>query len=242
MSVGGDGFETDRRASARHLRSHPEQPATGATRLTTVVNAWDDRKTADEAIAALREEGFEDRQVRILKGDAARIVSPISERGFEDDDARAHADAADRGRTLVVADMSEEGADRVVSVTDRVVATRRSSAESRAGSVPIVEERFSGGEAKSVAGGARVASSVGETPVEETMAAERVLGAEEAEAAFQEKTVEMMGTQEEVGLHKQARVAGEVELTGATAGRQETVRGTVRKTEVEQVGAGVTRT
>ena len=224
--------------------------------MTTVINTYDDQKTADEAIAALREEGFEDRQVQILKGDAKKIMSQISERGFEDADARAYADAAARGRTLILADVSEETADRALSIMDRVVAARRGADGSAVGSVPIVEEELSVGKAKSVTGGARVTTSVSERPVEETVtlrtetveakhhSADRVLGAEEAEADFEGKTVEMMGTQEEVEVHKEARVVGEVELTKETSERQETVRDTVRKTEVEveQVGAGASAT
>ena len=37
--------------------------------MTTVITAYDDQKIAERAIAALREEGFEDRQVQILSGD-----------------------------------------------------------------------------------------------------------------------------------------------------------------------------
>ena len=82
-----------------------------------------------------------------------------------------------------------------------------------------------------------------ETVGAERHTADRLLGAEEAEAAFEGKTVEVMGTREEVEVHKEARVVGEVELTKETEQRRETVRDTVRKTEVEveQVGAGATR-
>ncbi len=69
-----------------------------------------------------------------------------------------------------------------------------------------------------------------------------MLTGEEAEAAFEEKTVEMMGTREEAEVHKEARVVGEVELTKESKERQKTVKDTVRKTdvEVEEIGAGTT--
>ena len=71
--------------------------------------------------------------------------------------------------------------------------------------------------------------------------ADRELDADEAEAAFQEKTVEMMGIQEEAEVVKEARVVGEVELTKETEEREETVRDTVRKTDVkvDNVKAGL---
>lgn len=73
-------------------------------------------------------------------------------------------------------------------------------------------------------------------------AADRVLGEAEAAAVFEEKTVEMMGTQEEVEIHKQARVVGEVEITKEVEAHQTTVKDTVRKTEVEVEEVGVRAT
>ena len=126
-------------------------------------------------------------------------------------------------------------------------------AGSSAGSVPIVEEELSVSKARSANGGVRVTSRVIEQPVEETVtltketvgvkrhAANRVLGDEEAAAVFEEKTVEMMGTQEEAEVHKEARVVGEVELTKEVEAHQKTVKDTVRKTEVEVEEVGTTR-
>ena len=116
--------------------------------------------------------------------------------------------------------------------------------------MPIVEEELVVGKAKLATGGVRVTSSVEELPVEETVTlrdervsakqrpADRELTAEEAEAAFEEKTVEVIGTTEEARVSKQARVVGEVALDKTVEEREETVRDTVRKTdvEVEEVG------
>ena len=91
----------------------------------------------------------------------------------------------------------------------------------------------------------RVTTSVNEQPVEETVTlreeqveverqpADRKLKPEEAEAAFQEKTVEMLGTSEELEVSKEARVVGEVALGKRVAEREEKVRDTVRRTQVE---------
>ena len=117
-------------------------------------------------------------------------------------------------------------------------------------SVPIVEEGLVVGKAKFATGGVRVTSSVEELPVEETVTlreervsaeqrpADRELTAEEAKAAFEEKTVEVIGTTEEARVSKTARVVGEVALEKAVEEREETVRDTVRKTDVqiEEVG------
>ena len=152
---------------------------------------------------------------------------------------------------MVVADVPEEKADQAQSIMERATSDQGGSEESGTGSMPIVEEEFSVGKAKTSIGGVRVTSSVSETPVKETLKlktetvgaerrdADRVLTDEEAEAAFEGKTVEMMGTREEAEVHKEARVVGEVELTKETKERQKTVKDTVRKTdvEVEEIGA-----
>ena len=56
---------------------------------------------------------------------------------------------------------------------------------------------------------------------------------EEAEAAFAEKTIEMLGTSEEVEVSKTARVVGEVVIGKAVEEHEETIQDTVRRTEVE---------
>ena len=63
--------------------------------------------------------------------------------------------------------------------------------------------------------------------------ASRKLSPEEAEAAFEGGTVEATGTREEAEVTKQARVVGEVSIGKQTKEREETVRDTVRRTEVE---------
>ena len=216
--------------------------------MTTVINAYADQKIADMAIAALRKEGLSDQQARILTGDTQALLRELSEHGFNDADARAYAKAVEQGQTLVIASISEEQADWALSIMDRILSDH---AGSSVRSVPIVEEELSVSKARSANGGVRVTSRVVETPVEETVtlttetvgvkrhAADRVLGDEEAAAVFEEKTVEMMGTQEEVEIHKQARVVGEVEITKEVEAHQQTVKDTVRKTEVEVEEVGV---
>jgi len=129
-----------------------------------------------------------------------------------------------------------------------VKTTNSASDDDKAGreeAVPVVEEELSVGKREVSSGGVRVTSSVEERPVEGTVGlreekveadrrpADRELSAEEAEAAFQEKTVEMMGTREEAEVSKTARVVGEVSLNKRTGEREQTVRDTVRRTEVE---------
>ena len=74
----------------------------------------------------------------------------------------------------------------------------------------------------------------------EHRSADRKLKPEEAEAAFAETTVEMLGTSEEAEVSKEARVVGEVALGKRVEEHKETVRDTVRRSEVEVEKIGTT--
>ena len=128
-----------------------------------------------------------------------------------------------------------------------------SSQQEQGETVQEIEEELAVGKRKVVSGGARVTTSVSERPVEETVTlreeqvevehqpADRKLKPEEAEAAFQEKTVEMLGTSEELEVSKEARVIGEVALGKRVAEHEETVKDTVRRSKVEIEKIGLVR-
>ncbi len=221
---------------------------------TTLVSTYEDKTIAGKAMKALRDEGFREGDIKILQGGTDTLVSELVKRGFDEDEARGLADAAEQGKTLLAALVSEDKADQAASIMDRFEAAQDEGQDkARSGSaesVPIVEEGLVVGKAKFATGGVRVTSSVEELPVEETVTlreervsaeqrpADRELTAEEAKAAFEEKTVEVIGTTEEAKVSKEARVVGEVALDKAVEEREETVRDTVRKTDVqiEEVG------
>ena len=110
--------------------------------------------------------------------------------------------------------------------------------------IPIVEERLRVGKREVGHGRVRIRSYVVETPVQEqvTLHEERVnverrtvdrplTGADEA--LFQERVIEATETAEEAVVAKEARVVEEVALRKTAEERTETVRDTVRRTEVE---------
>lgn len=118
--------------------------------------------------------------------------------------------------------------------------------------IQIVEERLNVGKRQVERGGVRVRSYISETPVSEQVSLreehvdverrpvnERVA---DAEALFQERDIELDETAEEVVVGKEARVVGEVNVRKDVEQRTETVRDTVRHTEVEvkRIEPGVT--
>jgi uncharacterized protein (TIGR02271 family) len=221
----------------------------------SVISVFDDQKIAGKVVDALRSEGFKDRDIQVLEGEGDELMSEIAEHGFGKEDARGFAEAADEGKILVAARVPEDKLDRAVAIMERFEAASGEGRPAASGSeetVQVVEEEVSIGKRKVANGGVRVTSSVSERPVKETVqlreehveaerrSADRKLSADEAEAAFKEKTVEMMGTSEEAEIRKEARVVGEVSLSKETKERQQTVRDTVRRTdvEVEKIEAG----
>lgn len=109
--------------------------------------------------------------------------------------------------------------------------------------IKIVEERLNVGKRAVNRGGARVRTYVVETPVEEqvtlrdeTVRVERrpvTDGRPVTDADFRERSVEMRETHEEAVVGKDARVVEEISLRKEATDRVETVRDTVRRTEVD---------
>jgi uncharacterized protein (TIGR02271 family) len=112
-------------------------------------------------------------------------------------------------------------------------------------SIPVIEERLIVGKREVNRGGVRVRSYVVERPVEaevrlheervevERHPVGRPLTDADRAAAFQERTIEATATGEEAVVAKEARVIEEVVVRKDVAERVETVRDTVRRTEVE---------
>jgi stress response protein YsnF len=212
----------------------------------TVIATIESAKIAQQLIDELIKAGFEGQDVEILAGDEDELVAEIVERGFGKADARGYAQAVGRGKTVVAARAAAGKAEKAAAIMERYEAdASEPGSELDEASVAEVEENVAVGKRKVLSGGVRVTTSVNEQPVEETVTlrdeqveverqpANRKLKPEEAEAAFQEKTVEMLGTSEELEVSKEARVVGEIALGKRIDEREEKVRDKVRRTEVE---------
>jgi uncharacterized protein (TIGR02271 family) len=211
------------------------------TIISTIPDARSAQRLVDELI---RSGGLTDRDVEVLAGEEDELVAEIVERGFEEDDARDYAQAARQGRVLVAARAPEPKVDQTVAIMERY---EGGEAEAAAAGETLqeVEEQLAIHKGKAVTGGVRITSHVRERPVERTVTlreeeveverrdADRTLTPAETEAAFQDKTVEMLKTGEKVEARKQARVVGEVTVGKRVEEHEETVKDTVRRTEVE---------
>ncbi|MDB4986757.1 MAG: hypothetical protein JWN04_1935 [Myxococcaceae bacterium] len=117
----------------------------------------------------------------------------------------------------------------------------RTPAESQA-TIPLAEEELQVGKRAVQRGTLRVHTYVTERPVEQSVSLREEKAfidrhpvdraATGAEAAFQERTIEVRELGEEAVVGKKARVVEEVAIGKQQTARTETVRDTVRKTEV----------
>jgi stress response protein YsnF len=227
---------------------------------TTVIGVFDAgnvRKVTNELLKS----GFDEREVEVLGGDEQQLVSEIRSRGFGEEDARGYAEAVKRGKRLLAARAPEARIEQAVAIMEQYEVggdddgqdeeqeqgrgRQQQRTEQRETTVPVVEEELSVGKHKVARGGVRVSSHVTERPVKETVRlreehveaerrpADRRLSEDEAEQAFEERTIEMTETVEEVEVGKEARVVEEVALRKRAEEHEETVRDKVRRTEVE---------
>ena len=216
---------------------------------TTVIGTIENPKIAQKLINELVSAGLKQQDVEVLDGPEKEIVAKIVERGFDEDDAKGYAQAIRSGKTLVLAQAPDQKIDQAVAIIERHETEGGEASKEQGETVQEVEEELTVGKRKAATGGVRVTTNVSEKPVEETVSlreekvsaerkpADRELSPEEAEAAFQDKTVELLATSEEAVVSKEARVVGEVVVGKSVAEREETVKDTVRRTEVEEVGA-----
>jgi uncharacterized protein (TIGR02271 family) len=120
--------------------------------------------------------------------------------------------------------------------------------------IPVTDEQLQVGKREVEQGGVRVHTHIEERPVEETVnlreehvrverrPVNRPVGEGDI-AAFEEGTIEVMERTEQPVVSKQARVIEEVNIGKEVSERQETVRDTVRRTEVDvdDIGTDETR-
>ena len=121
-------------------------------------------------------------------------------------------------------------------------------------SIPVIEEELQVGKRAVERGGARIRSRIIEKPVEETLRLREehiVVNRQPVNRAvtdtdlqnIQEGDIELTERAEEAVVSKQARVVEEVSVGKQVAEREETVRDTVRRTDVdvEETGGNITQ-
>jgi hypothetical protein len=228
---------------------------------TTIIAMYDNADKAQQVANEVVRAGVSRDAVDVLQsngnGSALSLVGKLTQRGVEEREAAVYAEEIGKGSSIVAVEAPDETAENACEIMNRFGArdleqllAKATVSRQEQESVPVIEEQVSIGKRKVLRGGVRVTSSVSERPVEETVRlreenvaveqqrADRKLSPEEAEKAFQQKTVELTEMAEEAVISKEARVVGEISLDKTVTERDETVQTTARRTDVkvEEIG------
>jgi uncharacterized protein (TIGR02271 family) len=185
--------------------------------------------------------------------------------GFGEQHESTYSEAVRRGSWVLVVDAADDGeAERAsdiierynpVDIDEREAQWRQSGWQPSLGKgdetkIPIVEEELHVGKREVQRGGIRVIARVSEKPVEETVnlreehaTVERRpvdRAPTESDQAFKEQSFEVRGTAEEAVVGKTSRVVEEVVIGKEGSTREQKIKDSVHKTdvEVEQLGQG----
>jgi len=223
---------------------------------TSVIGLFESGAIAKKVLGELAKAGCKKDAMEILQDvPTDKISDRLLEVGYEEDKAQRYADVLQKGGALVIAETDDDKADDALvtmrrfdalspeALLERIGSGKEEEEAEETESAQVIEEELEVGKAQ-ITGGKRLKTSVSEhevqervTLLEESVEAERnrvdrVLKPEEADRAFQERTIEMTETREKPVVSKQAHVVEEVVLTKHTGEREVTVSGTVRRQDV----------
>jgi len=220
---------------------------------TSIIGLFESTDLADQVRGELVKAGVRKDSVAIFSGKAGNdLIQELVERGYQEDRARQYAEAVKKGGIVIAAEADDDKADQAVEAMNRFDLKTPEELIERAGqsrgeeveTAQAVEETVNVGK-EQVTGGKRLVTNVTEREVEkpvtlreETVEVERNrdsrrLSPEEADQAFEEKTVDVPTTSERPVVSKEAHVTEEVALRKQAGERQETVRETVRSSDVQ---------
>jgi stress response protein YsnF len=219
---------------------------------TSIIGLFENQDTARKVVNALTEMGCDEGQIETLtKSGGKEITKRLTKAGYEEEKAQRYSEVLQKGGVLIVAEVDDDKADNALSTMQRFEVLTPDALLERIGSesseettsAQVIEESLEVGKAQS-SSGKRLKTSVSEREVQETVTlredkidversrADRTLRPEEADKAFEEKTVEVSGVTEKPVVSKQAHVVEEVSLTKQSGEREVTVGGTVRRQDV----------
>lgn len=183
--------------------------------------------------------------------DTSGILRALVGMGLSESEAERYVSGVRSGYTLETATVEDDLADEALAIMNQHViaqgngsprggeAGREAAGETV---LPVIVEELRVGKREVGAGGVRVTETVEEIPLEEqvTLREERVdverravdRPVSAADDAFRDRTFEVTATSEEAVVEKDARVVEEVVVRKGETSRTETIRDTVRKTDV----------
>lgn len=228
--------------------------------MNNVIGVFDS-STADRVIGDLMSSGFSSSAVTRYEGGSSDLEAQLTSAGVEAGEAGEYAGSVSSGDVLVVAQAEDAQTDEAVAIMNRYYTgsgnaqgdaqyaagdtqTTQTVADTGETRLAVAEEQLMVGKREVSRGGVRVRSVVTERPVEqqvslrdETIKVERRpvdRAPTDADTnVFNEQAFELTETDEEAVVAKETRVIEEVVIGKTTEQRTETVRDTVRRSDVE---------
>jgi stress response protein YsnF len=220
---------------------------------TSIIGLFESPDLADKVRSELVKAGVKKDAVSVFSDKAgSKLVRELVERGYKEDRARQYAQAVEKGGIVIAAEAEDNKADQAIEVMNRfdlktpeeLIERASQGRNEEVETAQAVEETVRVGK-EQVTGGKRLVTNVTEREVEKPVTLreetvevernrdERRLSPEEANKAFEEKTIEMTATSERPVVSKEARVVEEVALRKQSGERKETIHETLRRSEVE---------
>lgn len=186
--------------------------------------------------------------------DEPAMIAALTRVGLTDAEARRYLGGLGQGYTLEAAAVDDDKANEALDIMrehagnigGREARTTPQRLEGGGEQLfPVIVEELDIGKREVGAGGVRVASRTTEQPIEkeielrqekvdvERRKVDRPLQTGDQDLAFQDREIEVTATSEEPVVRKTARVVEEVAVTKDTDTRTETIRDTVRRTDVD---------
>ncbi len=228
--------------------------------MNNVIGVFDSVDIAEQVVSDLTSSGFDRSDVSSHKGSGKDIENELQDAGVSADEAREYASSVGNEGALVVVRADDSRTDDAVMVMNRYYSDENlqsssdtSDASYASGSTSsgsdeqtfaVAEEQIQIGKREVQRGGVRVRSVISEKEVEEQVSLRdetihvdrRPVDRPVTDAdtnVFNERTVELTETDEEAVVAKDAHVVEEVVIGKDVEQRTETVRDTVRRTDVE---------
>lgn len=233
-----------------------------------VIGVFDSAGVADQVVGDLMSSGFDSSYIQRYEGGSSELESELQRAGVSATDASEYAASVTQEGALVIVQADDTRTDEAVEIMNRhytdvqggeydtaeydTQAATTGAADTDEARLAVAEERLQIGKRAVERGGVRVRSVVSERPVEEQVtlrdetvqvdrhAVDRPVTSADTNV-FNEQTVEFSETDEEAVVAKDTRVVEEVVVNKEVGQRTETVRDTVRRSDVEVEKAGTTR-
>lgn len=236
----------------------------------TIITMYDEPSEAVQTVESLVQAGVDRQSVRLMSNMAAgtsfageaNLLPSLQSLGVTAQDAGHYAEAIRRGGSLIAVTVPDNRVETVQTIVNRFdggvdrsqppPTEEPARTEREQYTIPIVEEQLQVGKREVETGNVRIRSRVIETPVQtqvtlreeeihvERHPVNRALTEADRQGMFQDQTINVTETDEVAVVSKQARVIEEVTIGKQATERTETVRDTVRRTEVDVVETDAT--